>query len=71
MTQLTNQQIDELRQEVITDPIHDCSIFGPWYQDQVNERGSDERTQMKIMMELEDQRLYTLVNLALSRYCTP
>lgn len=71
MTQLTNQQIDELRREVITDLIHDCSIFGPWYQGQVNERGSDERTQMKIMMELEDRRLYTLVNLVLRRYCTP
>jgi len=71
MTQLTNEQIDELRQEVITDPIHDCSMFGSWYQGQVNERGSDERTQMIIMMELEEKRLYALVNLALRRYCKP
>ena len=71
MTQLTNEQIDELRQEVITDPIHDCSMFGSWYQGQVNERGSDERTQMIIMMELEEKRIYALVNLALRRYCKP
>lgn len=71
MIQLTNEQIDKLRQEVITDPIHECSIYGSWYQGQVNDRGSDERTQMKIMMELEDRRRYALVNLALSRYCTP
>ena len=71
MTQLTNEQIDELRQEVITDPIHDCSIFGSWYQGQVNERGSDERTQMIIMIELEEKRLYALVNIALRRYCKP
>jgi hypothetical protein len=71
MTQLTNEQIDELRQEVITDPIHDCSMFGSWYQGQVNERGSDERTQMIIMIELEEKRLYALVNLALRRYCKP
>jgi len=71
MTQLTNEQIDELRQEVITDPIHDCSMFGSWYQGQVNERGSDERTQMIIMIELEEKRLYALVNIALRRYCKP
>lgn len=71
MTQLTNEQIDELRQEVITDPIHDCSMFGSWYQGQVNERGSDERTQMIIMIELEEKRLYALVNLALRMYCKP
>ena len=71
MTQLTNEQIDELRQEVITDPIYDCSIYGSWYQGQVNERGSDERTQMIIMIELEEKRLYALVNLALRRYCKP
>jgi len=71
MTQLTNEQIDELRQEVITDPIHECSIYGSWYQGQVNERGSDERTQMIIMIELEEKRLYALVNLALRRYCKP
>jgi hypothetical protein len=71
MTQLTNEQIDELRREVITDPIHECSIYGSWYQDQVNERGSDDCTQMKISMELEDRRLYALVNLALRRYCKP
>ena len=71
MTQLTNEQIDELRQEVITDPIHDCSIFGSWYQGQVNLRGSDDRTQMIIMIELEEKRLYALVNLALRRYCKP
>jgi len=71
MTQLTNEQIDELRQEVITDPIHECSMFGSWYQGQVNERGSDERTQMIIMIELEEKRLYALVNLALRRYCKP
>jgi hypothetical protein len=71
MTQLTNEQIDELRQEVITDPIHECSMFGSWYQGQVNERGSDDRTQMIIMIELEEKRLYALVNLALRRYCKP
>jgi len=71
MTQLTNEQIDELRQEVITDPIHECSIYGSWYQGQVNERGSDDRTQMIIMLELEEKRLYALVNLALRRYCKP
>ena len=71
MTQLTNEQIDELRQEVITDPIHECSIYGSWYQGQVNERGSDDRTQMIIMIELEEKRLYALVNLALRRYCKP
>jgi hypothetical protein len=71
MTQLTNEQIDELRQEVITDPIHDCSMFGSWYQGQVNKRGSDERTQIEIILELEDRRLYALVNLALRRYCKP
>jgi hypothetical protein len=71
MIQLTNEQIDKLRQEVITDPIHDCSVYGPWYQGQVNERGSDDRTQIKITIELEHRRIYTLVNLALSRYCTP
>ena len=71
MIQLTNEQIDELRREVITDPIHDCSIYGTWYQGQVKGRGSSTRTQIKITMELEDRRIYALVNLALSRYCTP
>lgn len=70
MTQLTNEQIDKLRQEVITDQIHDCSVYGLWFTGQVNDRGQDDLTLMKIYTELEDRRRYALVNLALRRYCT-
>ena len=70
MTQLTNEQIDKLRQEVITDPIHDCSVYGLWFTGQANDRGLDDTTLMKIYRELEDRRCYALVNLALRRYCT-
>jgi hypothetical protein len=67
MIQLTNDQIEDLLQEVITDPIHDCSVFGPWFTGQVNNRGWDTQ----IQFELEVRRRCALVNLALRRYCKP
>ena len=69
MTELTAQQVDDLWREVVSDPEHDCSVFGHWFESQKKERGSDDATVMKIFGDLEMRRRRTLVNLALRRHC--
>ena len=66
--QLTSEQIDDLWREVVTDPEHDCSVFGPWFEAQMAERGSNDQGMIKLMGELEVRRIRALVNLVLRRY---
>lgn len=66
--QLTSEQIDDLWTEVVTHPEHDCSVFGPWFEAQMAERGSGDQTFIKVLGDLEVRRKRALVNLALRRY---
>lgn len=68
MTQLTSQQVHDLWHEVVTHPEHDCSVFGPWFETQKTERGSDDQALIKLLGDLEVRRRWVLVNLVLRRY---
>lgn len=70
MTQLTIEQIDDLWKEVVTDPEHDCSVFGPWFEAQMAEHRSNDQALLKVIGDLEVRRKRALVNLALRRYGT-
>ena len=68
MTQLTAEQIDQLRQEILHDPLHDCSTYGPWFEQQMKEHGTDDSKMIELLAALERRRTHALVNLALCRY---
>jgi hypothetical protein len=70
VTQLTAEQIDELRQEIVHDPLHDCSVFGPWFEQQMKEHGTNDLKMVELLTALERRRAHALVNLALRRYGT-
>jgi hypothetical protein len=68
VTQLTAEQIDQLRQEILHDPLHDCSTYGLWFEQQMKEQGTDDLKMIELLAALERRRTHALVNLALCRY---
>jgi hypothetical protein len=70
VTELTAEQVEELRQEILHDPLHDCSTFGPWFEEQMKEHGTNDSTMIQLLAALERRRTHALVNLALRRYGT-